>query len=116
MVLWCAIILLVFYCWSFVRGARRGFAIASNNVLVVVAGLLLLAPATALALWYYMIKEWPMNVGGKPNWTWYSNEPTVIGGLESVAYGGIVLMILVLGSLLYATARMLMVRRGRRAA
>jgi Protein of unknown function (DUF3341) len=33
---------------------------------------------TSLALlgfWYFMIHDWPMNIGGKPNWTLYHNLP-----------------------------------------
>jgi hypothetical protein len=36
---------------------------------------------TSLALlgtWYMMIQDWPMNIGGKPNWTWYHNLPAFI--------------------------------------
>ncbi len=36
---------------------------------------------TALALlgmWYFMIYDWPMNIGGKPNWTLYHNLPAFI--------------------------------------
>lgn len=32
----------------------------------------------ALGTWYMMIQDWPMNIGGKPNWTWYHNLPAFI--------------------------------------
>ena len=28
--------------------------------------------------WYMMINDWPMNIGGKPNWTLYHNLPSFI--------------------------------------
>ena len=28
-----------------------------------------------LGIWYFMISDWPMDVGGKPNWTLYHNIP-----------------------------------------
>ncbi len=31
-----------------------------------------------LGMWYMMIQDWPMNVGGKPNWTLYHNLPAFI--------------------------------------
>ena len=36
---------------------------------------------TSLALlgfWYFMISDWPMNIGGKPNWTLYHNLPAFV--------------------------------------
>ena len=36
---------------------------------------------TALALlgfWYFMIHDWPMNIGGKPNMTLYQNLPAFV--------------------------------------
>lgn len=32
----------------------------------------------SLGTWYFMIHDWPMNIGGKPNWTWYHNVPAFI--------------------------------------
>jgi|ERR1035437_7638299 hypothetical protein len=32
----------------------------------------------SLGLWYMMISDWPMDVGGKPNWTFYHNVPAWI--------------------------------------
>ena len=35
--------------------------------------------SVALAgLWFFMIKDWPMDIGGKPNWTLYHNLPAFI--------------------------------------
>jgi hypothetical protein len=31
-----------------------------------------------LGMWYMMIQDWPMNIGGKPNWTLYHNLPAFI--------------------------------------
>lgn len=31
-----------------------------------------------LGMWYMMIHDWPMNIGGKPNWTLYHNLPAFI--------------------------------------
>ncbi len=31
-----------------------------------------------LGLWYFMISDWPMIIGGKPNWTLYHNIPAFI--------------------------------------
>ena len=28
-----------------------------------------------LAIWYFMVSDWPMDVGGKPSWTLYHNIP-----------------------------------------
>lgn len=39
----------------------------------------MLAMGLALfGLWYFMIHDWPMNIGGKPNWTLYHNLPSFI--------------------------------------
>jgi hypothetical protein len=32
----------------------------------------------SLGTWYFMIYDWPMNIGGKPNMTWYHNVPAFI--------------------------------------
>ncbi len=32
----------------------------------------------SLGTWYFMIYDWPMDIGGKPNWTWYHNVPAFI--------------------------------------
>lgn len=31
-----------------------------------------------LGAWYFMISDWPMNIGGKPNWTLWHNLPSFI--------------------------------------
>jgi len=31
-----------------------------------------------LGLWYFMISDWPMNIGGKPSFTLYQNIPAFI--------------------------------------
>src|SRR5690348_6493738 len=31
-----------------------------------------------LTMWYMMIHDWPMDIGGKPNWTLYRNLPAFI--------------------------------------
>ena len=34
-----------------------------------------------LAIWgikYFMITDWPMNIGGKPNWTYFHNLPAFV--------------------------------------
>ncbi len=31
-----------------------------------------------LTMWYMMIHDWPMDIGGKPNWTLYHNLPAFI--------------------------------------
>jgi hypothetical protein len=31
-----------------------------------------------LMTWYMMISDWPMNIGGKPNFTWYKNVPAFV--------------------------------------
>lgn len=36
-----------------------------------------LATATFF-LWYYMVHDWPMNIGGKPNFAYYLNVPAFI--------------------------------------
>lgn len=28
--------------------------------------------------WYFMISDWPMNIGGKPNLTWIENAPAFV--------------------------------------
>jgi hypothetical protein len=36
---------------------------------------------TALAIlgtWYFMVSDWNMNIGGKPNFTWIENAPSFI--------------------------------------
>ena len=30
---------------------------------------------SCLAIWYFMVSDWPMDIGGKPNWTLYHNIP-----------------------------------------
>lgn len=38
-------------------------------------------------MWYFMIKDWPMDIGGKPNWTLYHNLPAFVPVLfEFVVY------------------------------
>lgn len=32
----------------------------------------------ALGIWYFMIHDWPMNIGGKPSFTLYENIPAFI--------------------------------------
>ena len=32
----------------------------------------------ALMIYYIMIVDWPQNIGGKPNWTFYNNMPAFI--------------------------------------
>ena len=84
MIVLCALVLLVTYVTSYVRSARRGFSKSGANVLVLVSGVLLLVPLAMLASWYYMVYDWPMGLGGKPNWTFYHNEP--YGGSEIVRW------------------------------
>jgi len=31
-----------------------------------------------LMMWYFMIHDWPQDIGGKPNWTLYHNIPAFI--------------------------------------
>ncbi|MBK6832142.1 MAG: DUF3341 domain-containing protein [Flavobacteriales bacterium] len=31
-----------------------------------------------LGIWYFNIFDWPMNIGGKPNWHYYQNIPAFI--------------------------------------
>ncbi|MFT5336821.1 MAG: hypothetical protein ACI9YL_000821 [Luteibaculaceae bacterium] len=31
-----------------------------------------------LGIWYFMIGDWPMNIGGKPSMDWYQNIPSFI--------------------------------------
>jgi hypothetical protein len=31
-----------------------------------------------LGTWYFMIHDWPMNIGGKPNFTWIENAPSFV--------------------------------------
>ena len=31
-----------------------------------------------LGTWYFMIHDWPMNIGGKPNFTWIENAPAFV--------------------------------------
>ncbi len=31
-----------------------------------------------IGFWYFMISDWPMNIGGKPNWTLWHNLPSFI--------------------------------------
>ncbi len=31
-----------------------------------------------LGMWYFMVHDWPMNIGGKPNFTLYQNIPSFI--------------------------------------
>ena len=31
-----------------------------------------------LGMWYFMISDWPMNIGGKPNFTFYQNMPAFV--------------------------------------
>lgn len=31
-----------------------------------------------LGIWYFMISDWPMNIGGKPSMDWYQNLPSFI--------------------------------------
>ena len=31
-----------------------------------------------LTIWYFMVHDWPMDVGGKPSWTLYHNIPAFI--------------------------------------
>jgi len=31
-----------------------------------------------LGTWYFMISDWPMNIGGKPSFTWIENAPAFV--------------------------------------
>jgi hypothetical protein len=31
-----------------------------------------------LGTWYFMIHDWPMNIGGKPSFTWIENAPAFV--------------------------------------
>lgn len=110
-------ILLVVYVWAYARCARRGFASVGANVIIVVSGALMLVPIATLAWWYYMIYDWPMNIGGKPNWSWYRNEPVINGqsgdALHQLSYVGIALLFLVAVSWVYTVVRMLLANRGK---
>ena len=33
---------------------------------------------SCLATWYFMVSDWPMDIGGKPNWTLYHNIPAFL--------------------------------------
>ena len=35
----------------------------------------------ALMIYFIMIVDWPQNIGGKPNWTFYHNMPSFVTGL-----------------------------------
>ncbi len=110
-------IFLIVYVWAYARCARRGFASAGANVVVVASGALMLVPIATLAWWYYMIHDWPMNIGGEPNWTWYRDEPVINGrsgdALHPLLYGGIFLLVLVAVSWSYALVRMLLAQSGK---
>jgi len=38
-----------------------------------------------LMMWYMMVRDWPMDVGGKPSWTFYHNVPAWIPPLFECA-------------------------------
>ncbi|MFN8350275.1 MAG: quinol:electron acceptor oxidoreductase subunit ActD [Flavobacteriales bacterium] len=106
------VVFLTLYVWAYIRCAQRGFRSARANALLVASGMLMLAPVGGLVVWYYMIHDWPVNIGGKPNMTWYQNEPAPADLFSAALYTGAVLLSLVLVSLLYAVFRML-THRGR---
>jgi hypothetical protein len=31
-----------------------------------------------LGTWYFMVSDWPMNIGGKPSFTWIENAPAFV--------------------------------------
>ena len=33
---------------------------------------------SVLMMWFMMIHDWPQNIGGKPNWTFYHNMPSFV--------------------------------------
>jgi hypothetical protein len=101
------VVLVVLYIWAYVRCARRGFASAGANALLVASGIFMFAPVGTLVGWYFMIHDWPMSIGGTPNMTWYQNEPAPPNLFSAALSTGAVLLSLVLVSLLYAVFRML---------
>lgn len=112
MILVSLVVFLTLYVWAYIRCAQRDFRSAGANALLLALGMLMLAPVGFLAVWYFVIHDWPMNIGGKPNMTWYQNEPAPADLFSAALYTGIVLLSLVLVSLLYAVFRML-THRGR---
>jgi hypothetical protein len=75
-VLYAFIVILATYLVAYWRASRHGFSRAGLNALVISSGaILLLMPVAGLGIWYFMIRDWPMNIGGKPNWAWNENTP-----------------------------------------
>lgn len=69
--------LLAAYWYSFSKVWRGGFAasgwIRANGLVALV--LLVPAPIVLAGIYYFMIMDWPMNIGGKPNYSLYHNLP-----------------------------------------
>lgn len=88
------------------------------NALVVALGTLLLLPSFITIRWFYMMNDWPMSIGGKPNWTFCQNVPVVddvpVLTIGAILYLGIIAQVLVAFSLIYAVFRIFYVRRRRR--
>ena len=46
-----------------------------------IASFMYASTGTALAIlgtWYFMIHDWPMNIGGKPSFSWIENAPAFV--------------------------------------
>lgn len=104
------------YWYSFIRVWKSGFVaigwIRANRImalLLLVPGLIVLA-----GFYYFMIMDWPMNIGGKPNNTLYHNLPawTVDPMVGQVAVGvGVCAYVGVLPSWMYLLWRIRKTRR-----
>lgn len=73
------------YWLSLLQAMRHRFLSRGWNTATIWSGVVLLSPlvvgAGCLIWWNYMVSDWPMNIGGKPNMTLYHNirEPLWAG-------------------------------------
>jgi hypothetical protein len=88
-----------------------------NGLLIAHGAWLLLLSATLYGIWYFTMKDWPMGIGGYPNWNMYHNVPA--SGIdhlylwasehgEQIAIGSLVLVFV---SYVFAIYRMMKAKR-----
>ena len=66
------LLILAAYWLSFIQAVRHRFLSRGWNKATIWFGVVLLG---YLIWWNYMVSDWPMNIGGKPNMTLYHNIP-----------------------------------------
>ena len=106
------IIILMTYVVAFWSAVRHGFCRAKVNGTVLFCGAVLLL-AMWLGIWYFMVRDWPMNIGGKPQQSFYHGDPAqmrsighwIEANVNGIGWGLAVLTFILLLSYVYAGVR-----------